>query len=629
MVLEEFGGRLIVIEPHVSSTDPMSTPETEARADWYGVSGIPDVRIGGKAKASGATTCEQAAGVYRPIIQSQLTENSGLSPVAITGDFSISDGVATLEATYRLVDPVPLPDIQATLFLYEGDVTWCCGYGGEDTWQETVRMIWNEPVVFDEVGDTRTVARSIPIGSWNPDNLHAVAILQQTGGSLPVVQAARLPAEVDYSVTMPRFVDSAPSGEGVCVFDGSFWNLADAQDLFTLSTTPPAGWTVEFQIEGDPQWYTNTEVNLAGGESRGVSVRVSTDAVRRADTALFTVRSSQSGRLQEIRLRIFNGAPAVLFVDDDNGSSYGGTPYSQPFHQGFGEAGYLYDTWDADADHGGGTPGLSDLLGYDLVIWATAYVYTRPVTDTDMFVLKNYLDSGGRLYLAGTEILTQAVPGDFFANYLGVESWTNNTGADYVTGIPNDPLSDGLLLDMTWPVPQANKVDRVDPTTEGRTILVSDGGNSSAVRYERGAFRTVFSTLEHLFMDSDPDPNNSAAFLARICTWLLGSDPTAIGDPPQAIASGILRVSPSPFGVQTEISFGLPGSAARAPAEVLVLDAAGRRVRSLHSGVAEAGLQRVVWDGKDDQGAPVASGIYFVRLKGKDCAGVAKVVAIR
>jgi flagellar hook assembly protein FlgD len=45
-----------------------------------------------------------------------------------------------------------------------------------------------------------------------------------------------------------------------------------------------------------------------------------------------------------------------------------------------------------------------------------------------------------------------------------------------------------------------------------------------------------------------------------------------------------------------------------------IFDLAGRRVRSLASGVLPAGEVTREWDGRDDRGHGVRSGVYFVRL---------------
>ncbi|HEX5133608.1 MAG TPA: M6 family metalloprotease domain-containing protein [Candidatus Krumholzibacteria bacterium] len=68
---------------------------------------------------------------------------------------------------------------------------------------------------------------------------------------------------------------------------------------------------------------------------------------------------------------------------------------------------------------------------------------------------------------------------------------------------------------------------------------------------------------------------------------------------------------PNPFNPRTSIRFYLP---ARGPVELNVYDVRGALVRRLARGSFDAGSQTLVWDGTDDAGRPVASGIYVYRL---------------
>lgn len=51
-----------------------------------------------------------------------------------------------------------------------------------------------------------------------------------------------------------------------------------------------------------------------------------------------------------------------------------------------------------------------------------------------------------------------------------------------------------------------------------------------------------------------------------------------------------------------------------APARLIVVDVGGRRVRTLHDGVAQAGEHRTAWDLRNDAGVRLAPGLYFVRF---------------
>jgi len=69
---------------------------------------------------------------------------------------------------------------------------------------------------------------------------------------------------------------------------------------------------------------------------------------------------------------------------------------------------------------------------------------------------------------------------------------------------------------------------------------------------------------------------------------------------------------PNPFNPSTTISFELPQAA---QVEVDILNTMGQRVRSLVNGYFGAGEHQVTWDGRDDAGQKVSSGVYFYMLK--------------
>ena len=88
-----------------------------------------------------------------------------------------------------------------------------------------------------------------------------------------------------------------------------------------------------------------------------------------------------------------------------------------------------------------------------------------------------------------------------------------------------------------------------------------------------------------------------------------------------------LAVFPSPFNPRTTVSLVVPRSGA---VRVEVFDLRGRRVRTLFAGeVAAAGEMSWVWEGRDDAGASVASGVYVVRAAGSDFDEKTKVALVR
>ncbi len=68
---------------------------------------------------------------------------------------------------------------------------------------------------------------------------------------------------------------------------------------------------------------------------------------------------------------------------------------------------------------------------------------------------------------------------------------------------------------------------------------------------------------------------------------------------------------PNPFNPETSISFSIPSAGT---ASLTIYDIAGKEIRSLVNGHLAAGEYLERWDGRDQAGALVASGIYFYQL---------------
>jgi hypothetical protein len=88
----------------------------------------------------------------------------------------------------------------------------------------------------------------------------------------------------------------------------------------------------------------------------------------------------------------------------------------------------------------------------------------------------------------------------------------------------------------------------------------------------------------------------------------------------------LLDARPNPFNPVTTIGYTLRETSA---AELAVFDLAGRRVRTLVNGVVPGGEHEVVWDGRDDDGSPVSSGVYFYRLRVGDTHETKRMVLVK
>jgi hypothetical protein len=83
---------------------------------------------------------------------------------------------------------------------------------------------------------------------------------------------------------------------------------------------------------------------------------------------------------------------------------------------------------------------------------------------------------------------------------------------------------------------------------------------------------------------------------------------------------------PNPFNPSTSITFTLP---APGRTSLIIYDITGRKVRELVSGQMPAGVHTVVWDGKDERGTAVSSGVYISRLTAGKFATAGKLLLVR
>lgn len=104
----------------------------------------------------------------------------------------------------------------------------------------------------------------------------------------------------------------------------------------------------------------------------------------------------------------------------------------------------------------------------------------------------------------------------------------------------------------------------------------------------------------------------------------LACTPTAAPDP--APAPVALRAWPNPFNPQVTLEFSL---ATPAHGTLEIYDVAGRRLATVAAGSFAAGENRAVWEGRDESGQALPSGVYFARLAAGDARANWKLVLLR
>jgi hypothetical protein len=104
------------------------------------------------------------------------------------------------------------------------------------------------------------------------------------------------------------------------------------------------------------------------------------------------------------------------------------------------------------------------------------------------------------------------------------------------------------------------------------------------------------------------------------------ADVTGVGGSKTPSVTYLSQNFPNPFNPSTTISFGLKVAG---NVSLRVYDVSGKLVRVMVEGERSARHYEEVWDGRDESGVPVASGMYFYELKGGNYSHTRKMVLLR
>jgi hypothetical protein len=105
--------------------------------------------------------------------------------------------------------------------------------------------------------------------------------------------------------------------------------------------------------------------------------------------------------------------------------------------------------------------------------------------------------------------------------------------------------------------------------------------------------------------------------------------PTAVDEPDPAslpTSYDLAQNYPNPFNPSTTIEYDLP---TLSRVKIEILNVLGQRVRLLVDREEPAGSYRVIWDGTDDRGQPVSTGVYFCRIETEDYLASRKMLLLK
>jgi hypothetical protein len=201
------------------------------------------------------------------------------------------------------------------------------------------------------------------------------------------------------------------------------------------------------------------------------------------------------------------GCSPILVVDDDAGSNnrieanIGDFPdVDHIYRSDLSALGYSYDLYRVYGNLNDG-PDLTTLKFYDAVVWFTGLSFNgnsgspATITIADQSNLSSYLDSGGRLFLSGGDLIydlndhfTGPVTNAFLGSYLGLATVGQDAARLATTyGVPSDPVSNGLEIsgadsDQDGYV-ENFAVDQVITSENGSLVMTTGGGSITELEF--------------------------------------------------------------------------------------------------------------------------------------------------
>ncbi|HPN34941.1 MAG TPA: FlgD immunoglobulin-like domain containing protein [bacterium] len=225
----------------------------------------------------------------------------------------------------------------------------------------------------------------------------------------------------------------------------------------------------------------------------------------------------------------------------------------------------------------------------------------------------------GRFTWAGT------LPEGWFLNALGMDAEGNTSefSAGISTGVEATTLTaellNGLYVRLTW---------KDDGKGKPRGYWIQRKG---AGFYEERGFVAPTETLNSMaccsFQDTLSAPGDYCYRLKKLgADGLISFSQETLVRAQQPAAFVLHPLYPNPFNATTRLRFDL---AKAATVSVHILNLTGKCVRRIPLGRLHSGSHHVDWDGRNDRGVSVASGVYFVQVRMNEITAGQKVLLLR
>jgi flagellar hook capping protein FlgD len=300
------------------------------------------------------------------------------------------------------------------------------------------------------------------------------------------------------------------------------------------------------------------------------------------------------------------------------------------------------DVYEANTESHGAVPSA-------LTLMTNAQRVTAMKTGTDLHFIGPYTQAASSILTAGTtgthvQLYAPAtiVPGSTYSHFNTACTPDELMEPNYTGPNHNRSLATEVFRDLGWtlqcPVAVAISSFNVRATDRGAElnarfestfpdvlVRVYRGEGSLGGLNEMGTFAMNGKSM-FAYVDDSTVPGRSYRYMLGVVDGdgEFVSQIQLVTMP--AVKTGLEQNSPNPFNPQTAIRFTL---AATQDVTLAVYDVSGRLVRMLASGRQDVGSHSITWDGRDNSGHTVSSGVYFYRLDAGKFSQTRKMVMLK
>jgi hypothetical protein len=278
------------------------------------------------------------------------------------------------------------------------------------------------------------------------------------------------------------------------------------------------------------------------------------------------------------------------------------------------------------------TLSLNEFIPDGVVIWSSPWGGTLRYDDEVQASIQWFLNRGGKLLICGEGVgnhihdYGKEKDSLFYANTLKskyIQSFEPEGYFERVVGVTGDPLSENLEITIVDErgVPQyfAEEIDPVSPAVpfltfspwgrKGIRMRQVQSTGTAGLRYEKDDSRLIYLSFG---LEGIGKEENRRILLERMVSWLTIGE-TFIHDDsiPEEVEIVSVQNFPNPFTPETFITYDLHLDGV---VHLRVADITGRTIKVLFDGEERSGTHSTRWNGIDEVGKEVSSGVYFLNL---------------